>query len=183
MANVDVSSEDRDRLLLQGRGELRCQSRQRVRTGTATSNPSNGKRHATPRRCRLADRFRGPLSRMPFEIHVRNRRISFRRTLRDANRGRPVSDGDELLVAGHQRIITAYALRNHGRPPVGFSALMAPPVSFIMRRANRKDLARLKQLLGATENATRSRDDGHNNRMYSTSFLRALVSDPSRSSE
>jgi uncharacterized membrane protein len=41
---------------------------------------------------------------------------------------------------------TRMALRNHGHP-TGFSKLFAPFMARAMRSANRKDLARLKQLL------------------------------------
>jgi hypothetical protein len=51
---------------------------------------------------------------------------------------------------------TRMVLRNHGFP-TGFSKLMAPFVSLAMRRANRKDLARLRELL---ENGQAVRQEG-----------------------
>ena len=42
--------------------------------------------------------------------------------------------------------ITTMTLRNRGRPS-GFASIMAPAMEAAMRRANRKDLARLKALL------------------------------------
>jgi uncharacterized membrane protein len=41
---------------------------------------------------------------------------------------------------------TRMTLRNHGSPK-GFSKLIAPFISFAMRRENRKDLSRLRELL------------------------------------
>ena len=50
----------------------------------------------------------------------------------------------ESTAEGHTRM----TLRNRGAPS-GFSSLAAPFVAASMRRANKKDLARLKQLLEA----------------------------------
>jgi hypothetical protein len=41
---------------------------------------------------------------------------------------------------------TRMTLRNRGQP-AGFSKLVAPLLAIAMRRANRKDLARLKKIL------------------------------------
>jgi hypothetical protein len=48
----------------------------------------------------------------------------------------------ESTADGYTRMI----LRNRGEP-AGFAAMAAPFMRFAMRRANRKDLARLKQIL------------------------------------
>ena len=52
----------------------------------------------------------------------------------------------ESLEDGSTRMV----LRNRGRPS-GFSVLMAPLMSMMMRRANRKDLARIKVLMEGPE--------------------------------
>src|SRR3954451_4896160 len=48
---------------------------------------------------------------------------------------------------------TRMTLRNRGEP-AGFSKVAAPLMSRAMRRANKKDLAKLKRLLEATEEAS-----------------------------
>jgi len=51
---------------------------------------------------------------------------------------------------GHTRMV----LRNRGNP-AGFSTLIAPLMAFAMRRANKKDLARLKGLLEGPSEAAK----------------------------
>jgi hypothetical protein len=61
---------------------------------------------------------------------------------------RAVPDGDDLHLAGRQRRrdATRMTLRNRGEP-AGFATLSAPMVAAATRRANRKDLERLKRIL------------------------------------
>ncbi len=71
----------------------------------------------------------------------------------DAHRARldvrPVLDGDVLHVVGYGERRHEDHLRNRGRPS-GFSKVAAPMMTTAMRRANRKDLERLKQILVST---------------------------------
>jgi uncharacterized membrane protein len=102
----------------------------------------------TPRPLRMG-------SRVAFGAHFLGRPLSYvyeiveltpgvRLTMRAADGPFPMTTTYEWRAAGTSR--TEMTLRNQGEPH-GFSMLFAPFVSIAMRRANRKDLARLKAYL------------------------------------
>lgn len=97
-------------------------------------------------RRRLEDGVRRALPRSTARVRVRGRRAGAGRAARHAHRRGAVSEGDELRMSSVGDGQTRMTLRNRGEP-AGFSTLLAPFMSPAMRRANRKDLARLKALL------------------------------------
>ena len=115
------------------------------RPGTRTSSASSGR----------------AIRRSPWARGSRSSRASLRRTLAYTYEVRELVPGERLVMRtteGPFPMETTYTwedsgsdgtrmtLRNRGEP-AGFSRLAAPVLAGAMRRANRKDLRRLKQLL------------------------------------
>ena len=97
----------------------------------------------------------GTGSKLAFVAHFLGRRLEYtyeivelvagaRLVMRTAEGPFPMETTYEWTPTG--RSGTRMTLRNRGEPR-GFSKLVAPMMEAAMRRANRKDLARLKQLL------------------------------------
>jgi hypothetical protein len=100
----------------------------------------------------------GPLSvgsSVAFEAAFLGRRLSYiyrvvefrpaeKLVMRTTQGPFPMQTTYEWTEAGANR--TLMTLRNNGEP-AGFSRLLAPFVGFMMRQANRKDLARIKSIL------------------------------------
>jgi hypothetical protein len=97
----------------------------------------------------------GPGSRVSFVAHFLGRRLAYTYEIADFVPGERLvmrtADGPfamettytwQTVDAGRTRMM----LRNRGEP-AGFSKLVAPFMAGAMRRANRKDLARLKGIL------------------------------------
>jgi hypothetical protein len=100
-------------------------------------------------------------SRLAFTAHFLGRRLVYtyevvelvagrRLVMRTAEGPFPMETTYELEAVGPRR--TRMALRNRGSPS-GFSSILAPIMSYAMRRANGKDLARLRQILEAPQAA------------------------------
>ena len=72
------------------------------------------------------------------------------------HRPRPVPHGTTYTWADAGPGATRMTLRNRGEP-AGFKRIAAPMMARAMRRANRKDLERLKQILEAEGDRQRQR--------------------------
>lgn len=94
-------------------------------------------------------------SRIAFVAHFMNRRLSYtyevallqpgvKLVMRTAQGPFPMETTYEFEAIGPEQ--TRVRLRNRGEPR-GFGAFVAPFLAFAMRRENRKDLARLKDIL------------------------------------
>ena len=94
-------------------------------------------------------------SRMDFVAHFLGRRLAYtyevvelvpfeRLVMRTAQGPFPMETSYQWSPEGEQS--TRMTLRNRGEPS-GFAGIAAPVMSYAMRRANERDLARLKSLL------------------------------------
>jgi polyketide cyclase/dehydrase/lipid transport protein len=87
-----------------------------------------------------------PFSGATVKVHLRDYRIHSRGATSNAHSGGTIPDGDDLYLESTADGNTHMTLRNRG-DPAGFASLVAPLMSLAMRRANRKDLTWLRQLL------------------------------------
>ena len=89
---------------------------------------------------------RRQIPRSPTLLHLRDHRALTGRAGCDEHRRRSVPDGTTYTWKDAADGATSMTLRNRGEPS-GFSKLTAPMLAAAMRRANRKDLKRLKNIL------------------------------------
>jgi hypothetical protein len=82
--------------------------------------------------------------RLSYTYEVVELDLPHRLVMRTAEGPFPMETSYEWTPAGDGR--TRMSLRNRGEPS-GFTSVAAPMMAAAMRRANTKDLARLKQLL------------------------------------
>ena len=96
---------------------------------------------------RVAGGVRRPLPRTEAGLHLRGNRTGAQFPARHADREGPFPMQTIYIFEAIEGS-TRMTLRNRGEPG-GFSKLVAPMMTSAMRRANRKDLARLRRLLEA----------------------------------